>query len=121
MTFTDAAFLLRRGTFTRSNFQITESKTPELDLLSTRLTTRLTFRADVGAWDAHFDAVLLHLHLVAGTRSDAGAVVHHEVICQKREAMNTDSPSDGANPELRDDGSHLMISGFRICNLSPGF
>lgn len=41
---------------------------------------RLTFGADVGAGDAHFDAVLLHFHLVAGTRSDAGAVVHHEII-----------------------------------------
>lgn len=117
----DAAFLLQRGTFTRNDFQITESKTPELDILSTQMTTWLTFRADVGARDAHFDAVLLHLHLVAGTRSDAGAVVHHEVICQKREAMNTDSPSDGATPELRDDKSHLMTSGFRICNLSPDF
>lgn len=41
---------------------------------------RLTFGADVGAGDAHLDAVLLHFHLVAGTRSDAGAVVHHEII-----------------------------------------
>lgn len=41
---------------------------------------QFTFRTDVGARDAHFDAVLLHLHLVAGTRSDAGVVVHHEII-----------------------------------------
>lgn len=40
----------------------------------------LTFRTDVCARDAHLDAVLLHFHLVAGTRSDAGAVVDHEVI-----------------------------------------
>lgn len=45
-------------------------------------TGRFTFRTDVGTRDAHFDAVLLYFHLVAGTRSDAGAVVHHEVIWQ---------------------------------------
>lgn len=39
-----------------------------------------TFGADVSTRDAHFNAVLLHLHLVAGTRSHAGAVIHHEVI-----------------------------------------
>lgn len=44
--------------------------------------SRFTFRTDVGTRDAHFDAVLLYFHLVAGTRSDAGAVVHHEVIWQ---------------------------------------
>lgn len=45
-----------------------------------RQTTAFTFRTDVGARDAHFDPVLLNLHLVAGTRSDAGAVVHHKII-----------------------------------------
>lgn len=44
----------------------------------------LTFGTDVGAGDAHFDAVLLHFHLVAGTSSDAGTVVHHKVICENR-------------------------------------
>lgn len=44
---------------------------------------RFTFRTDVGAGDAHFDAVLLHFHLVAGTRSDTRAVVHHEIIWQQ--------------------------------------
>lgn len=39
-----------------------------------------TFGADVRARNAHLDAVLLHFHLVAGTSSDAGAVVHHEII-----------------------------------------
>lgn len=47
---------------------------------ATNRRARLTFGADVGAGDAHLDAVLLHFHLVAGTRSDAGAVVHHEII-----------------------------------------
>lgn len=40
----------------------------------------LTFGADVGARDAHLDAVVLHLHLVAGTRSHTGVVVHHKII-----------------------------------------
>lgn len=40
----------------------------------------VTFRADISAGDAHLDPVLLHLHLVAGTGSDTGAVVHHKVI-----------------------------------------
>lgn len=43
----------------------------------------LTFGADVGAGDAHLDAVVLHLHLVAGTRSHAGVVVHHKIIWKK--------------------------------------
>lgn len=41
-----------------------------------------TFGADVSTRNAHLDAVVLHLHLVAGARSDAGAVVHHEIICK---------------------------------------
>lgn len=45
-----------------------------------------TFGADVGAWDAHLDAVLFHLHLVAGTCSDAGVVVHHKIIWQQRDS-----------------------------------
>ena len=40
----------------------------------------VTFWADVSARNAHLNAVLLDLHLVAGARSDAGAVVHHIVI-----------------------------------------
>lgn len=39
-----------------------------------------TFGADVSTRDAHLNAVLLHLHLVAGARSHAGAVIHHKVI-----------------------------------------
>lgn len=39
-----------------------------------------TFGTDVGTRETHFDAVLLHFHLVAGARSDTGAVVHHEII-----------------------------------------
>lgn len=39
-----------------------------------------TFGTDVGTRDAHFDAVLLHFHLVAWARSDTGAVVHYEII-----------------------------------------
>lgn len=41
----------------------------------------ITFWADISAGDAHLDSVLLHLHLVAGTGFDTGAVVHHKVIC----------------------------------------
>lgn len=41
----------------------------------------ITFWADISTGDAHLDPVLLHLHLVAGTGSDTGAVVHHKVIC----------------------------------------
>lgn len=39
-----------------------------------------TFGADVSAWDAHLDAVVLHLHLVAGARSHTRVVVHHKII-----------------------------------------
>lgn len=42
-----------------------------------------TFGTDVGAGDAHLNAVLLHLHLVTGARSHAGAVVHHKVIWEQ--------------------------------------
>ena len=52
----------------------------------------LTFRTDVGTWDAHFDSVLLHLHLVAWTRSDTGAVVHHEIIWQPHRIATLASP-----------------------------
>lgn len=38
------------------------------------------FGADISAGDAHLDPVLLHLHLIAGTGSDTGAVVHHKVM-----------------------------------------
>lgn len=39
-----------------------------------------TFGADVSTRNAHLDAVVLHLHLVTGARSHAGAVVHHKII-----------------------------------------
>lgn len=41
---------------------------------------RFTFGADVSTRDAHFDAVLFHLHLVTRARSHTGAMVHHKVI-----------------------------------------
>lgn len=43
---------------------------------------RFTFGADVSTRNAHLDAVVLHLHLVTGARSHAGAVVHHKIICR---------------------------------------
>lgn len=39
-----------------------------------------TFGTDVSAGNAHFDLVLFHFHLVAGTRTDTRAVIHYEVI-----------------------------------------
>lgn len=39
-----------------------------------------TFGADVSAGDTHLNAILLHLHLVSGTGSHAGALVHHKII-----------------------------------------
>jgi len=51
----------------------------------------ITFRADVSAGDAHLDPVLLHLHLVAGTGSDTGAVVHHKVIYHPTHKSRTNS------------------------------
>lgn len=44
--------------------------------------TSLTFRTNVSARNTHLDAVLLHLHLVSGTRSHTGTMVHHKVICK---------------------------------------
>lgn len=44
-----------------------------------------TFGADVSARDAHLDAVVLHLHLVAGTGSHAGVVVDHKIIWKKNQ------------------------------------
>lgn len=39
-----------------------------------------TFGADIGTRDAHLDAVVLHLHLVAGARSHTRALVHHKIV-----------------------------------------
>lgn len=68
--------------------------------------TFATFRADVGAGDAHFDAVLLHLHLVAGTRSDTRAVVHHEIICRRdRRSVSRDAARTSRHRHQRVDSS----------------
>ena len=40
----------------------------------------VTFRSDVSAGNAHLDAILLDLHLVARAGSHTGAVVHHKVV-----------------------------------------
>lgn len=50
----------------------------------------LTFGTDVSTRNAHLDAVVLHLHLVTGARSHAGAVVHHKIIWKNNSLhMNT--------------------------------
>lgn len=52
-----------------------------LSCLKTPSTYTIThFWADVGAWDAHLDVILLDFHLVARTGSYARAVVHHKVM-----------------------------------------